>query len=457
MQRVALYLRVSTAVQAKDGDSLREQQDTLKAYVDSHDNMIVQSTYIDDGISGQKLDRDEFQRLINDVKNNQIDLILFTKLDRWFRSLKHYLNVEDILKKHNVHWLAVSQPFYDTSTAYGRTFINQVMSFAELEAQMTSERIRAVFKNKIAQGEVVSGAVPLGYKIENKRLVPNSQAPIIQDVFNYFLKNGTIAGAAEYLYRNYNIKRDRRTIKRLLKNEKYIGINRDNSNFCEPIIDKEVFDTVQKMLATHRDTRHDRKHDYLFTGLLVCADCGKKMSGYQVHPTRKMADGTTKRYPSKSIYRCENALRLNACCNKKRIYDHLLENYLLDNFDLIVRNQMDELTTQTKKVKKDDAAQAIAKINKKLERLKQLYLDELISIDEYKQDRLALEREMPTLVEPQKEESEVDKIERLQTLLDLNILDHYSKLNATDKERFWKSLIKCIEFDKQRNISVLFL
>ncbi|MGC7990893.1 recombinase family protein, partial [Salmonella enterica] len=87
---------------------------------------------------------------------------LFTKLDRWFRNLRHYLNIQEILDKNNVTWLAVTQPFFNTETAMGRSFVNQSMGFAELEAQMTSERIRAVFDNKIRKGEVVSGKVPLG-------------------------------------------------------------------------------------------------------------------------------------------------------------------------------------------------------------------------------------------------------------------------------------------------------
>lgn len=456
MKRVALYLRVSTDAQAKDGDSLREQQDTLKAYVDSQKDMIVHSMYIDDGISGQKLERDEFQRLMNDVKNDKIDVILFTKLDRWFRSLKHYLNIEDVLQKHNVHWLAVSQPFYDTTTPYGRTFINQVMSFAELEAQMTSERIHAVFKSKVAKGEVISGSTPLGYKIENKRLVPDENAPMIQDLFDYFLRCGNLNQTSDYCFNTYNIRRNPIAIRRLLRTERYIGINRDNKNFCEPIVDKETFDAVNRMLDVHRDARNDKKHEYLFTGVLHCAHCGKKMNGTQVYPKRKMADGTLKKYPPKSIYRCTYALRTGPCDNKKRIYDHLLEKYLLDNFKLIVQNQIDVLSAQKGKSKKQDNQLIIAKINKKLKRLKQLYLDELISIDEYKQDRLALEKEMPAVVEV-KEESTEDKIERLQQLLETDILKHYQSLDTDDKALFWKKLIDRIEFDINRNISVLFL
>lgn len=245
MKRVALYMRVSTDQQAKNGDSLREQQDTLKEYVDSQKDMIIYDAYIDDGISGQKLKRDEFQRLLDDVKNNKIDIILFTKLDRWFRNLRHYLNTQELLDRHNVSWNAVSQQYYDTTTAYGRTFIAQVMSFAELEAQMTSERIKSVFDNKIKLGEVVSGKVPFGYSIENKKIVPNKDKEIVVDIFNYFLLHNNLRATVRYLHDNHGMSRDYTSVKNMLSNKKYIGVNRENKNYCEPIIDKEIFSNSQ--------------------------------------------------------------------------------------------------------------------------------------------------------------------------------------------------------------------
>lgn len=84
--RVAIYIRVSTDKQVKDGDSMRDQLATGQKYIDSHENMILVDTYIDDGISGQKLKRDDFQRLIDDVRAGRIDLIIFTRLDRWLLS-----------------------------------------------------------------------------------------------------------------------------------------------------------------------------------------------------------------------------------------------------------------------------------------------------------------------------------------------------------------------------------
>ena len=114
--------------------------------------MILVDTYIDDGISGQKLKRDDFQRLIDDVRAGRIDLIIFTRLDRWFRNLRHYLNTQDILDKHGVSWTAIEQPYFDTSTPHGRAFVNNSMIWAELEAQNDSDRILGVFDDKVDNG-----------------------------------------------------------------------------------------------------------------------------------------------------------------------------------------------------------------------------------------------------------------------------------------------------------------
>ena len=235
IKQVALYIRVSTDQQAKHGDSLDEQQHTLNEYVRQQGSMRVFKTYIDDGISGQKLYRDEFQKLLDDVKKGKIDTILFTKLDRWFRNLRHYLNIQEILDKNNVTWLAVTQPFFNTETAMGRSFVNQSMGFAELEAQMTSERIRAVFDNKIRKGEVVSGKVPLGYDIKDKHLVPNEKAEIVKEIFQYYLETGSMRATVRHLENHFSMTRDYQSVRQMLTNRKYIGELRDNKNFCEQI------------------------------------------------------------------------------------------------------------------------------------------------------------------------------------------------------------------------------
>lgn len=172
----AIYIRVSTDQQAKKGDSVDEQLDTCREYVEKHDNLVLYDTYVDDGVSGQKIKRGDFSRLMNDVRSGQIDLIIFTKLDRWFRSLRHYLNTQATLEANHCAWLAVDQPYFDTSTPHGRAFVAQSMTFAELEAANDSTRIRDVFDYKYKRGEVLSGKAPLGYSIVDKHLVPNKDA-----------------------------------------------------------------------------------------------------------------------------------------------------------------------------------------------------------------------------------------------------------------------------------------
>lgn len=105
MRRVALYIRVSTQHQVNEGQSLEAQEKLLRDYVAAHPDLILVDTYIDDGISGTKLDeRDELQRLLGDVAAGRVDLILFTRLDRFFRSVRHLMNTFDYLEKHGCEW-----------------------------------------------------------------------------------------------------------------------------------------------------------------------------------------------------------------------------------------------------------------------------------------------------------------------------------------------------------------
>lgn len=450
MKRVALYMRVSTEQQAKHGDSLREQQVTLNDYVKQHKELKVVGEYIDGGISGQKLNRDEFQRLLEDVQSGKIDIILFTKLDRWFRNLRHYLNTQEILEKHNVSWNAVSQQYYDTTTAYGRTFIAQVMSFAELEAQMTSERIKAVFDNKIQQGEVVSGKIPLGYSIENRRLVPNEDKKIIIDLFNYFVRVGSLRKTVIYLEEEHGIIRDYQSVRKMLTNKKYIGIHRNNLNYCEPIIDKEIFDIVQSRLS--QNVKTNGSHDYIFRGLVRCADCKGSMSSSTLKSKyiKKLTGETS--YYVRSCYRCtrrrNNPTR---CINKKTFYENALERYMLDNIQKYIESYVS--IAKNEKKKKDNNIKKKDSITKKMERLKKAYLNEIIELEEYKKDREELEKELTKLKEPVTKKSTVP----LNKFLSDDFFEKYEQASISIKNEIWRSIIKSIEIDHNNNVTVNFL
>ena len=123
-------MRVSTVMQATEGDSLPAQREALLGYIHAHSDMVLVGEYMDDGISGQKYEeRDELQRMLADVREGKIDLILVTKLDRLYRSIRHYLNLQDTLDKCGVGWTAIWEPIYDTTTPQGKFPGNLVITF----------------------------------------------------------------------------------------------------------------------------------------------------------------------------------------------------------------------------------------------------------------------------------------------------------------------------------------
>ena len=187
MIRVALYIRVSTDEQALHGLSLESQKEALTQYANAH-NMQIVDVYADEGITARKAlnKRLQFQRLMSDVQAGKIDLILVTKLDRWFRNIKDYHNTQEILEKHNCNWRTIYES-YDTSTSSGRLHINIMLSVNQDECDRTSERIKAVFKHKLDKKEAVSGSLPMGYKLEDKKIVKDLEyADLVNDVFDYF-------------------------------------------------------------------------------------------------------------------------------------------------------------------------------------------------------------------------------------------------------------------------------
>lgn len=451
IKHVAIYLRVSSDRQAKTGDSLREQLETLQDYADRHEDMVVSDTYIDDGISGQKLARDEFTRLIDDVKAGNIDIILFTKLDRWFRSLRHYLNTQATLEEYNVSWTAVSQPFFDTTTAHGRAFVAQSMTWAELEAQNDSERILAVFDSKVRFGEVISGTAPLGYKIKNKKLVPNEDAKFVVEIFERYKKTSSLVDVMLYMRETHGIDRTTSTYRRsILKNRKYIGEFRDNLNYCEPIIDRETFDLVQVLLS--RNIKANKSHDYMFAGMVRCADCNSAMAAHQVHGIgHPRLDGTRKKY-KRSGYRCKKHFDQKLCDNKKILFETTLEKYLISHLREDIEEYIAEYELAVSPVVNANAKRK--KIEDKIERLKDLYLNGLVTMDEFKLDRAKLIDQLnaiPTQNEPKKD------LSKIKELLNSSFEDIYDTFDFNEKVRFWRSILKEVRFSSERSIKPIFL
>lgn len=449
--RVAIYIRVSTDKQVKDGDSMRDQLATGQKYIDSHENMILVDTYIDDGISGQKLKRDDFQRLLDDVRAGRIDLIIFTRLDRWFRNLRHYLNTQDILDKHGVSWTAIEQPYFDTSTPHGRAFVNNSMIWAELEAQNDSDRILDVFDDKVDNGEVLSGSTPIGYKIESKHLVPDDDAPTAVSIFQYYRKSGNLSMTLRYMESEFGLVRSAASLKNMLTNMKYIGEFRDNKNYCPAIIDRDLFFDVQRLLDIN--IKDGKKHDYIFGGLVVCDDCDHIMSGCQQRSAGRIrADGTRTVYKY-SVYRCRQGVNLHRCPNRKLVFEKTLESMLLDRVRPELENYIAEYEVANLPALRTDAKRR--SVESKMQKLKDLYLNDLITMDEFKLDR---EKLLMQLEKINAEDSRpIKDLSYLKSFLKMDFESVYDSLSIPERRELWRSIVKEIRVDHDKNIHIIFL
>lgn len=438
MKRTAIYIRVSTDRQAQEGDSVPAQRDALRKYIDDRPELVFAGEYMDDGISGRKYsERDELQRLLDDVRSKRIDLIIFTKLDRWFRSVRHYTATQEILDQYGVGWLAIWEPIYDTTTPAGRLIVNQMMSIAQFEAENTGQRIRQVNRYKAEKGEVLNAKPPFGYRIENKHLVPDGEnAEKARRIFEYYALTGNLCDTVRFAA-SIGYKRHISTINSMLKNRKYIGEFRGKPDYCPAVISVDMFEEVQRKLSIN--IKSSQKYPYIFSGLIVCEECGGKLGGRVVTSQRG-------RY---RVYRCEKFCRpTHDCTNSKCFFETTMERYLLEHVPELARIRITEIETERRK---DDSKERRQKIERKIERLKELYVDGMIELDEYRADRAELEGELSRIREP-----EATDTEALKEFLNLDLAAIYGTMTNEEKRYFWRQIIRRIRVDGQKNISIDF-
>ena len=164
IERCAIYIRVSTAEQMMHGKSLEAQKQYLTNYAKEH-NMTVAGVYADEGKTARKelKKRKAIHSLLEDVKAGKIDVIIFWRIDRWFRNLSDFYKVQEVLDDNNVHWISTSEPGINMETRDGRLQLNVVLSIGQNEVDTTSERIKFVNEASIRQGKLIFGDVNMGY------------------------------------------------------------------------------------------------------------------------------------------------------------------------------------------------------------------------------------------------------------------------------------------------------
>src|SRR6201997_223247 len=194
--RCAIHTRVSTDQGLEqDFNSLDAQHEASQAYIRSQAHAgwtLLRGKYDDGGSSGGHTDRPALQRLLADVRSSKIDVIVVYKVDRLTRSLADFAKLVELFDKHNVSFVSVTQQF-NTTTSMGRLTLNVLLSFAQFEREVTSERIRDKISASKRKGLWVGGMVPLGYDTENRKInVNEAEAERIRDIFRSYLRLGSL-------------------------------------------------------------------------------------------------------------------------------------------------------------------------------------------------------------------------------------------------------------------------
>ncbi|MCA9119261.1 MAG: recombinase family protein [Planctomycetaceae bacterium] len=302
--KCAIYTRVSTSEQAdKDYSSLESQRETGEAYIAAQKHAgweCLSDAYDDGGFTGANTDRPAFQRLLDDVKSGKVNCIVCYKLDRLTRSLVDFARTLEILEQHDVALVSVTQAF-DTSTATGKLMMHILMSFAEFERQLISERTRDKIAATRRKGKWAGGMPVLGYDVVNSKLVVNSEeVDRVREIFELYLDRRSLSAVVRELdsrgWRTKEWKTKKGTVRggnrfnktslyQLLTNPVYIGKVRHKDNVFEGehhgIVDAKQFEKVQKRLSRNgstggKDVRN--KHGALLKGLVRCQHCDSAMS-----------------------------------------------------------------------------------------------------------------------------------------------------------------------------------
>lgn len=447
IKRAALYTRVSTEEQALHGVSLDAQKERLTAYAKENALSVV-DYYVDEGISARKryTRRPEFMRMISDIKAGKIDVVLFIKLDRWFRNIADYYEVQAILDEHRVQWVATEEE-YDTTTANGRLALNIKLAIAQDESDRTSERIKFVFGNMVKDGRVISGNTPLGFKIENKRAaIDEEKAPVVREAFDKYIDCRSMKETSRHIFSKYGVNIDAKSMKHMLTNTWYIGEAYGIEGWCPAIVDAKTFRLAQSLLET-RGMRNGARTDrvYLFTGLVFCGLCGRRMTTY--HNANKNPDGTPRQ--SFVYYRCPMRT-MRQCDMCKQINETKLEEWLINN----IRYEAERYNSEIKKKKASVTKKATdtSKIMAKIEKLKDLYLNDLIPREVYEKDYITLK----TALEEAERQQRIVEEKPIDTAIFNDFETMYTALSPESRKAFWSRTLKKITVMQNGNFVISF-
>lgn len=453
IKRCACYIRVSTTEQMVHGKSLGAQKDCLERYAKDH-NMIVSGVYADEGKTARKelKKRKAIHSLLEDVKAGKIDVILFWRLDRWFRNLSDFYKVQDILDEHGVYWISVSEPGINMETRDGRLQLNVVLSIGQNEVDTTSERIKFVNEASIRQKKLIFGDANMGYGyksgfVDGKKCMIKDpeREEAVNAFYKYYLKHHSKTASLRYIQENYDATFSYANVRTLLSSEFYKGTYR-GFPYCPAYLTEKEWNELQRISKRNIVIARSGRV-YLFTGLMRCPLCGQKLVGTGCSSiiNRKTLEKRTYCY-----YRCNRAIIDHICTYRHRMSQNLVESYLLEHLEDEYEKYKIRCENIKKKQKQKKKTRTPESLRDELERLNNLYQKGRITWDYYNEEYDRIEKELNVLsFVPPEEECDYSFLEEL---LKTDFKDIYKNLSPQNRQAFWRSIIREIYLNEDNTI-----
>ncbi len=428
MKKAGLYCRVSTDIQM-EGYSIDAQQDFLKSYCKLHE-IEDYEFYIDGGYSGSNINRPDMQRLIDDVEDGKIDVVIVFKLDRLSRSQKDTLYlIEEVFNANDCGFVSIRENF-DTNTPFGKAMVGILSVFAQLERETILERTRIGRKKRAEEGLWYgTGNLPFAYDYDDKQgiLIPNKErVQMVNKMIDLYLQGTPMTQIGEIFGLQDN------TIRNIFTSPVSLGkIPYKDEVFegkHEAIIDQETYDRLQEKIQERSVTY---KHaNYLLAGKVVCGQCGAKYR-YQKAGTSSIrmycySQQTSKKYLIK-----------DPNCHNRRYYDYEIEDYVIKD---LISMSLDE-----SKFRHNMNMNDVTISEAKRERITQID-KQVLNLLDFISNGIAVEETKEKIQNLQKEKEKIQ-----QELSDEKSKERKSESlreSITDLSTAWKTMT----FDEQRNV-----
>jgi len=465
----AIYVRVSTDEQAKEGYSIRAQIDKLKSYVLIKD-WKFHKVYADEGISGKNItERPAINEMITDIKAGTVNNVLVYKIDRLTRSTKDLIELSELFKEYNCNFNSLMESI-DTQTASGRMFLKIIGIFAEFERENIIERITLACEKKVKEGYTLANFTQsYGYeraKGEKIQTINQQEAEIVKEIFTMYVEGNMSLNAIAQNLNHRNIKPKlggtwgNVSVRATLVNPTYIGKVRyrmdDKERYFEaegkhePIISEELFNEAQSKMGKIKRktvTKRPKEHHY-FSGTIYCGICGSKLKTHGEYKTNKNGEDIVN-----GGYRCPNVAK--GLCDNSRFSQRKAETAFVEYIDNIEDIPITDDTVidetngqeQINDLLREEYTNMIEKLQKKEKDVMTIYLNERISFEEYEQMTTILKNERLTYiqkledmpVEPEEEEI----LTRANIITNLRI--NWQNLTNAEKLNFCQNRIERIE------------